>query len=66
MAMGYLKGKSAIQIHREALNLKQGFTGKHFWSRGCYVSAVGLDEQMIRAYVKNQENLDRQEDLFNQ
>ena len=30
MAVGYLKGKSAIQIHREALNVKQGFTGKHF------------------------------------
>ena len=59
MAVGYLKGKSAIQIHREALNVKQGFTGKHFWSRGYCVSTVGLDEQMIRAYVKNQEDLDR-------
>jgi putative transposase len=65
MAVEYLKGKSAIQIHREALNVKQGFTGKHFWSRGYCVSTVGLDEQMIRAYVKNQEDLDRQEDLFN-
>ena len=65
MAVGYLKGKSAIQIHREALNVKQGFTGKHFWSRGYCVSTVGLDEQMIRAYVKNQEDLDRQQDLFN-
>jgi putative transposase len=65
MAVGYLKGKSAIQIHREALNVKQGFTGKHFWSRGYCVSTVGLDEQMIRAYVKNQEDLDRQEDSFN-
>ena len=26
----------------------------------------GLDEQVIRAYVKTQEDLDRQEDLFNQ
>ncbi|MGH8538518.1 MAG: IS200/IS605 family transposase [Gammaproteobacteria bacterium] len=66
MAVGYLKGKSAIQVHREALNVKQGFTGKHFWSRGYCVSTVGLDEQMIRAYVKNQDDLDRQEDLFNQ
>jgi len=65
MAVEYLKGKSAIQIHREALNVKQGVTGKHFWSRGYCVSTVGLDEQMIRAYVKNQEDLDRQEDLFN-
>ena len=66
MAVGYLKGKSAIQIHREALNVKRGFTGKHFWSRGYCVSTVGLDEQMIRAYVKNQDDSDRQEDLFNQ
>jgi len=65
MVVGYLKGKSAIQIHREALNVKQGFTGKHFWSRGYCVSTVGLDEQMIRAYVRNQEEQDRQEDLFN-
>jgi putative transposase len=64
-AVGYLKGKSAIQIHRETLNVKQGVTGKHFWSRGYCVSTVGLDEQMIRAYVKKQEDLDRQEDLFN-
>jgi putative transposase len=36
------------------------------WDRTDCVSTVGLDEQMIRAYVKNQEDLDRQEDLFNQ
>ena len=45
MAVGYLKGKSAIQIHREALNVKQGFTGKHFWSRGYCVSTVGLESR---------------------
>ena len=66
MVVGYLKGKSAIQIHREALNVKQGFTGKHFWSSGYCVSTIGLDEQTIRAYVRNQEESDRQEDLFNQ
>jgi len=65
MVVGYLKGKSAIQIHREAMNVRQGFTGKHFWSRGYCVSTVGLDEQMICAYVRNQEEQDRQEDLFN-
>ena len=65
MVVGYLKGKSAIQIHRETMNVRQGFTGKHFWSRGYCVSTVGLDEQMIRAYVRNQEEQDRQEDLFN-
>ena len=63
MVVGYLKGKSAIQIHRKMLGLKKGFTGKHFWSRGYCVSTVGLDEAMIRAYVRRQEELDRQESL---
>jgi len=61
LVVGYLKGKSAIQIHREALGVKKGFTGKHFWSRGYCVSTVGLDEATVRAYVRNQEELDRQE-----
>ena len=61
--VGYLKGKSAIQIHRQMLGVKKGFTGKHFWSTGYCVSTVGLDEQRVRAYVRNQEQLDRQESL---
>ena len=63
MVVGYLKGKSAIHIHRKMLGVKKGFTGKHFWSRGYCVNTVGLDETMIRAYVRNQEELDRQESL---
>lgn len=63
LVVGYLKGKSAIQIHREALGVKKGFTGEHFWSRGYCVSTVGLDEATVRAYVRNQEELDKQESL---
>ena len=61
MIVGYLKGKSAIHIHRKLQGVKKGFTGKHFWSRGYCVSTVGLDEDTIREYVKNQEELDRQQ-----
>ncbi|WP_345191648.1 transposase, partial [Algibacter agarivorans] len=40
-------------------NLKQKpYWGNHFWSRGCFVSTVGLDEAMIRRYVKYQEHHD--------
>ena len=63
MVVGYVKGKSAIQIHRQWLGVEQGFTGKHFWSPGYCVSTVGLDEGAIRAYVRDQERLDRQEEL---
>ena len=63
MVIGYLKGKSAIHIHRKGQGIKKGFTGRHFWSRGYCVSRVWLDEEMIRAYVRDQEHLDKQEEL---
>ena len=53
--VGYVKGKSAIRIHREFLGRKRKFTGFHFWARGYCVSTVGLDEATIRAYIRNQE-----------
>ena len=59
MIIGYLKGKSAIRIHRELLGRRKGFTNLHFWVRGYCVSTVGLDEKMIREYIRNQEKLDQ-------
>jgi len=53
--IGFLKGKSAIRIFRDYLQVKQNFTGRHFWARGYCVSTVGLDEVMIRKYIQNQE-----------
>jgi putative transposase len=62
--VGFLKGKSAIQIHRQFLNRQRGFTGLHFWARGYCVSTVGLDEEVVREYIRNQENEEkRQEQL---
>jgi len=63
MTLGYLKGKSAIQLHREIMRIQQGYTGKHFWTKGYCVSTVGLDEDMIRAYVRHQDKLDQQLEL---
>jgi putative transposase len=66
MTIGYLKGKSAMRIHREILKVTKGFTNKHFWTRGYCVSTVGLNEQQIREYIKNQEELDKgQQGLLN-
>ena len=62
--VGFLKGKSAIRIHREYLGRKRNFTGFHFWSRGYCASTVGLDEDVVRAYIRNQEAEEkRQEQL---
>ncbi len=61
MAMGYLKGKSAVRIHRELLKTKGTLFGRTFWARGYCVSTVGLDEQQIRQYIKEQEKLQKQQ-----
>ena len=55
--IGFLKGKSAIRIHRQHTKDRQVF-GKHFWARGYCVSTVGLDEEQIRRYIREQEKLD--------
>ena len=62
--VGFLKGKAAIRIHREFLGRERNFTGYHFWARGYCVSTLGLDEQVIREYIRTQEEDEkRQEQL---
>jgi putative transposase len=60
--VGFMKGKSAIQIARTFGGRKQNFTGQHFWARGYFVSTVGRDETVIRQYIKTQEREDRRLD----
>jgi putative transposase len=59
MTMGYLKGKSAIRIHREVMKTQGTMFGRSFWARGYCVSTVGLDEATIRQYVQKQEDFDK-------
>ena len=58
--IGFLKGKSAVRIHREILN-KRRITGLHFWARGYCVSTVGLDEKVVRKYIREQEAIDKRQ-----
>jgi putative transposase len=60
--VGYIKGKSAIHVARHFGERRKNFVGQHFWARGYFVSTVGRDEQVIRNYIRNQENEDRQQD----
>ncbi len=55
--VGFLKGKSAIRIHRELLNERR-MTGLHFWAKGYCVSTVGYDETAVRQYIRDQEERD--------
>jgi putative transposase len=60
--VGFLKGKSAIAIARIFGGLAGSFTGEVFWARGYFVSTVGVDEAMVRAYIRNQEDEDERYD----
>jgi len=56
--VGFIKGKSAISIARHFGGRQRNFTGEVFWARGYFVSTVGLDEEIVRAYIRNQEKED--------
>lgn len=61
--MGILKGKTALMMFKSYPSLrKKPYWGNHFWSRGYFVSTVGVDEERIKKYVKYQEEEDRKED----
>ena len=55
--IGFLKGKSAVRIHRDLLHERR-MTGLHFWATGYCVSTVGLDEERIRKYIREQETFE--------
>ena len=61
--VGYVKGKSAIRIHRELLSEKR-MTGLHFWAKGYCVSTIGYDEDAIRRYIREQEEYDSNQMSF--
>ena len=58
--VGVIKGRTAIRVFNKFRNLKQKpYWGNHFWARGYCLDTVGLNEEMIRKYVKYQEKKER-------
>ena len=60
--VGFIQGKSAIQLARVYGERKRNFVGQHFWARGYFVSTVGRDEAVVREYIKKQEQEDERLD----
>ena len=52
---GYLKGKSAMMMFDRHANLKYQYGNRHFWAEGYYVSTVGLNDQTVAKYIREQE-----------
>lgn len=52
--MGYLKGKSSLQIFDRHANLKYKYGNRQFWCKGYYVDTVGRNKKAIQQYIRNQ------------
>jgi putative transposase len=60
--VGFIKGKSAIHLARTYGERSRNFVGQHFWARGYFVSTVGRVEEVIRQYIRHQEEEDKRLD----
>ena len=63
--VGYLKGKTAIRVNRELMKTRGSLFGRSFWARGYFVSTVGLDEDAVRQYIRQQEQIDKDQGELN-
>lgn len=61
--MSYLKGKSALMFFDRHPEVHVSWADRHLWARGYYVETVGnVNEETVRAYIRNQEENDKLED----
>lgn len=51
--------KGEIHLVRVCGEHQRNFVGQSFWARGYFVSTVGRDQDVIRAYICSQEEEDR-------
>lgn len=63
--IGYIKGKSAIHLARVYGENRRNFVGQHFWARGYFASTVGWEEEVIREYIRKQEEEDKRLEQLN-
>jgi putative transposase len=57
--MGYLKGKSALMFFDKYPEIRKRTNNKNLWTKGYYVNTVGLNEEAVRKYIKEQEIEDK-------
>jgi putative transposase len=63
--IGYIKGKSSIDLARVYGERKRSLVGQKLRARGFWMSTVGRDEVVIREYMQNQEEEDKRLDEMN-
>jgi putative transposase len=63
--ISFIKGKRAIHLARVYGEHRRNFVGQSFWARGYFVSTVGRNEEVIRNYIRNQQEEDQRLDQMN-
>ena len=62
--MGCLKGRLALKLFSKYPHLRKNKAwGGKFWQRGYFVDSVGINEEIIRRYVRHQEKVERDEEI---
>jgi putative transposase len=65
--MGYLKGKSSLELFDTIPELKNKYRNQVFWCRGYYVDTAGKNADRIKAYIRQQleeDKLGEQQSMF--
>ena len=60
--IGYLKGKSSLQIFQNWGNMKFEYRNREFWCKGYYVDTVGKNTKAIIEYIENRLKADEESD----
>jgi putative transposase len=53
--MKILKGKSAERLREEFPELRKRYWGMHIWARGYFVSTLGIVNDIIKQYVRQEQ-----------
>ncbi|WP_198595125.1 transposase, partial [Vibrio splendidus] len=50
--------RTAIRLFNKFPHIRKKLWGNHFWARGYFVDTVGVNEEVIRRYVRHQDKQD--------
>ena len=49
-------------IFERHANLKYKYGNRNFWAKGYFIYTVGLNDEVVKEYIRNQEKQDMMED----
>jgi len=60
--IGYIEIKGAISVARQIGGKNRIFNGERLWARGYAVTIEGYELEKVKAYIRKQEELDKDDD----